>query len=173
MNTLEETNPNGVKVSQNACELSATIDDDDEEMTLDDSSIFAKDTYVSIESECVKITDAANGARSITRAQADHNSNSTDADSHAEGCYVRDRDGAEVLSYDFDGSTYFAGAYVHGERGFWAAFEVDGDIKSLKMADTAFPYLEFAFPRYKPAEATWKILVWTTETRQFHAGFYN
>lgn len=173
MNTLAETYPNGVKVSQNACVLSAGIEDDDATVTLDDPDIFAQNSYVSIEEECVKVTDADTNPRTITREQADHNGNATTADDHAAGCFLRDRDGAEVLTYDFDGDTYFAGAYVHGERGFWVALEVDGVIKPVKMCDTAIPYLEFTFPRYKPAEATWKILVWTTETRQFWAGFYN
>jgi len=176
MNLIAETKPNGVKVSQNACVLAGNggeISAGASEMNLDDPAIFPQDAYVSIEEECAKITDAPNGARSITRAQADHNGNSTDADSHKDGCYVRDRAGAEVLSHAFDGGTSWAGAFVYGERGFWAALEVNGVIKPVKMCDTAFPYLEFPFPRYTPAGATWKILVWTTETRQFHAGFYN
>ena len=175
MNTLAETKPNGVKVSQNACILSAGIDDEDSEMTLDDPDIFAQNSYVSIEEECVKITDADTNPRAITRAQADHNGDSTSADDHAIGCSVRDRDGAEVLSSgeEIDGDTYLAGVYVHGERAFWAALEVDDVIGPVKMCSTEVPYIEFMFPRYKPAAKTWKILVWTTETRQFWAGFYN
>ncbi len=173
MNTLAETVPNGIKVDQNACVLSTGINSSVGAMSLDDPDIFDQNDYASIEGEGLKITDADTNPRQITRAQVDHNGNATSATAHLAGVFVRERDGAEVLTYDFGGSTYFAGAYVHGERSFWAALEVDGVIGPVKMCSTQIPYIEFMFPRYIPSAATWKILVWSTETRQFWAGFYN
>ena len=140
---------------------------------MDDPTIFSQNDYVCIEEECVKITDTPNGARDITRAQVDHNGNATIADEHEDGVFVRERGGTEIMTHDFDGSDYLAGISISSERGFWAILEVDGEQGEMKTADSKYPVVDFVWPRHQPAAATWKVLVWATETRQFWGSMYN
>jgi len=177
MAILTQTTPNGTLVTKNATYLDTALTDSDTDGSLDlnDDDVFAINTYAIIDAETVKITDADDSSdRDITREQSDHNSNATSATAHESGAWVRLQGGAtELLTYEFDGSTYFAGFNIRSERGFWWSLEVDSTIVDTGFVDSSVPFYTEVRPRSTPAAGTWKILVWASETRVFHGKIFN
>ncbi|KKL84182.1 hypothetical protein LCGC14_1967320, partial [marine sediment metagenome] len=78
-----------------------------------------------------------------------------------------------LLSYAFDGDTYFAGVAVRSERAFWWSLEKGSEIIDTGLASSEKPWIDLLFPKYKPDSATWKLIVWATQTRVFWGSFFN
>ena len=172
MDILASNGPLGTKVAQNTVLLSADISDTDNQMNVDDPSIIQANDYLVIESEVVKATSGGSNPISITRAQDNGEGQQTTADSHTAGCFVRKRGGTEILQHTFNGSEWLSQVRVSGERQFWVGIEIDGDIEYFEAVANEELAAVFPFPRYQPANnMVIKVLIWTTETRQFTAMF--
>ena len=93
---------------------------------------------------------------------------------HQDESWVRKQaGGTALLSYTFDGSTYFAGFNIRSERGFWWSLDVGGTIVDTGFTTAEVPFYTEVRPRVIPAAADWIVYVWASETRVFHGKIFN
>jgi hypothetical protein len=155
MQIITQTASRGKVVSRNASILAQGLAQGAGTMYLD-SDCFSDNDVVTVGEEDILITSHGTTC-SVTRGQ-----NGTSDTAHESGANVRLAVGAELLSHNFDGSTYLSAIRCGGEVEAAYGIEIGGTVKYIALSSPHQLELLFPMSRYQPANGTTiKVLVWS------------
>ena len=158
MQTIAQTSSRGKVVSQNATNLSQALSQGATTMYLE-ADCFSDNDIVNVGEEDILITSHGTTC-TVTRGQ-----NGTSDTDHASGANVRLSTGMELLSHNFDGSTYLSAIRCGGEVEAAFGLEIGGTIKYIALSSPQQLELLFPMTRYQPGNGTTiKVLVWTWQS---------
>ena len=155
MQTIAQTASRGKVVSQDATNLSQALAQGATTMYLD-VDCFSDSDIVTVGEEDILITSHGTTC-TVTRGQ-----NGTSDTDHADGANVRLAAATELLSHNFDGSTYLSAIRCGGETEAAFGIEIGGTIKYIALSSPHQLELLFPMARYQPGNGTTiKVLVWS------------